>query len=140
MPVCARAAVRPDTELRRGHAPARSFLDFETGSCIQASERIEHSRGRRTGVDESADGHIAANSRKCVQITDLHDSNCGKISAAGPRSDASTKGESGVSAMLISTTFAPADFARFANPAAGDRKSTRLNSSHGYISYAVFCL
>src|SRR2546422_1827354 len=30
------------------------------------------------------------------------------------------------------------------NPArvgfSGDRKSTRLNSSHGYISYAVFCL
>src|SRR2546422_4153309 len=26
----------------------------------------------------------------------------------------------------------------FADPA--DRKSTRLNSSHGYISYAVFCL
>src|SRR2546429_319158 len=25
-------------------------------------------------------------------------------------------------------------------PSAGDRKSTRLNSSHGYISYAVFCL
>src|SRR2546429_6381990 len=22
----------------------------------------------------------------------------------------------------------------------GDRKSTRLNSSHGYMSYAVFCL
>src|SRR2546429_5940320 len=26
------------------------------------------------------------------------------------------------------------------NGALGDRKSTRLNSSHGYISYAVFCL
>src|SRR2546429_1263841 len=25
-------------------------------------------------------------------------------------------------------------------PHVGDRKSTRLNSSHGYISYAVFCL
>src|SRR2546422_1950351 len=25
-------------------------------------------------------------------------------------------------------------------PADEDRKSTRLNSSHGYISYAVFCL
>src|SRR2546422_7637108 len=25
-------------------------------------------------------------------------------------------------------------------PSAEDRKSTRLNSSHGYISYAVFCL
>src|SRR2546429_2633124 len=31
---------------------------------------------------------------------------------------------------------------RFVGPRAGnrDRKSTRLNSSHGYISYAVFCL
>src|SRR2546429_4014261 len=26
------------------------------------------------------------------------------------------------------------------NRARKDRKSTRLNSSHGYISYAVFCL
>src|SRR2546422_10668061 len=26
------------------------------------------------------------------------------------------------------------------DPKTGDRKSTRLNSSHGYISYAVFCL
>src|SRR2546422_2915523 len=32
-------------------------------------------------------------------------------------------------------------FAAMTNaPAAQDRKSTRLNSSHGYISYAVFCL
>src|SRR2546422_6332571 len=30
-------------------------------------------------------------------------------------------------------------FAARARPRA-DRKSTRLNSSHGYISYAVFCL
>src|SRR5687768_18130385 len=28
----------------------------------------------------------------------------------------------------------------FASMARRDRKSTRLNSSHGYISYAVFCL
>src|SRR2546422_3176553 len=28
----------------------------------------------------------------------------------------------------------------WAMPAMPDRKSTRLNSSHGYISYAVFCL
>src|SRR2546429_4868281 len=27
-----------------------------------------------------------------------------------------------------------------APPRGGDRKSKRLNSSHGYISYAVFCL
>src|SRR2546422_3843922 len=32
-------------------------------------------------------------------------------------------------------------FVRLAlGPARRDRKSTRLNSSHGYISYAVFCL
>src|SRR3989449_7100730 len=30
--------------------------------------------------------------------------------------------------------------ARGMRGAARDRKSTRLNSSHGYISYAVFCL
>src|SRR5205809_8138492 len=29
---------------------------------------------------------------------------------------------------------------RFAEGMKTDRKSTRLNSSHGYISYAVFCL
>src|SRR2546429_6689623 len=29
---------------------------------------------------------------------------------------------------------------RSCRPATLDRKSTRLNSSHGYISYAVFCL
>src|SRR2546422_6975614 len=29
---------------------------------------------------------------------------------------------------------------RSVGPALLDRKSTRLNSSHGYISYAVFCL
>src|SRR2546422_5642592 len=29
---------------------------------------------------------------------------------------------------------------RTGSDAQSDRKSTRLNSSHGYISYAVFCL
>src|SRR2546421_4220301 len=32
------------------------------------------------------------------------------------------------------------DARRAAGVAAGDRKSTRLNSSHDQISYAVFCL
>src|SRR5205809_3653687 len=34
-------------------------------------------------------------------------------------------------------TFAPSWWGA---PRSEDRKSTRLNSSHGYISYAVFCL
>src|SRR3712207_7815678 len=32
------------------------------------------------------------------------------------------------------------DAVRAAGPVLGDRKSTRLNSSHANISYAVFCL
>src|SRR3989449_3271661 len=36
----------------------------------------------------------------------------------------------------ISVTFTPTN----RGSRSGDRKSTRLNSSHGYISYAVFCL
>src|SRR2546429_7336053 len=35
---------------------------------------------------------------------------------------------------------AVAEPVRRATDVAQDRKSTRLNSSHGYISYAVFCL
>src|SRR5256884_7140592 len=34
----------------------------------------------------------------------------------------------------------PASMPEIAKTAKRDRKSTRLNSSHGYISYAVFCL
>src|SRR2546422_7462181 len=39
--------------------------------------------------------------------------------------------QAGAVAQVLGTRFAVA---------LGDRKSTRLNSSHGYISYAVFCL
>src|SRR2546429_3672444 len=35
---------------------------------------------------------------------------------------------------------APLRGPRVRRPLVEDRKSTRLNSSHGYISYAVFCL
>src|SRR2546422_7099513 len=37
-------------------------------------------------------------------------------------------------------TFAVGPHYLFVDSLALDRKSTRLNSSHGYISYAVFCL
>src|SRR3989449_4938867 len=40
-------------------------------------------------------------------------------------------------ARLFVSRFERSDDVRGADP---DRKSTRLNSSHGYISYAVFCL
>src|SRR2546422_6782471 len=34
----------------------------------------------------------------------------------------------------------PVDQSLWSDVGYADRKSTRLNSSHGYISYAVFCL
>src|SRR5256884_5227138 len=39
---------------------------------------------------------------------------------------------------IVSLVLRSRDAAEFVEPQ--DRKSTRLNSSHGYISYAVFCL
>src|SRR5687768_17684124 len=45
----------------------------------------------------------------------------------------------------LSGAYVDAQWGNFRNAACfqgqtADRKSTRLNSSHGYISYAVFCL
>src|SRR5437764_4190573 len=45
-----------------------------------------------------------------------------------------------VSANPGTSLSAVADYVGLALPSASDRKSTRLNSSHRCISYAVFCL
>src|SRR2546422_5111701 len=42
--------------------------------------------------------------------------------------------------ILMNPKFDAKEVARVRDELVGDRKSTRLNSSHGYISYAVFCL
>src|SRR2546429_2190361 len=54
-----------------------------------------------------------------------------------------TVGTSGGVARVANATNQPLvqhQFHRRPNGVVVDRKSTRLNSSHGYISYAVFCL
>src|SRR2546429_5188498 len=55
---------------------------------------------------------------------------------------ANSSAVSGVCSAGLSTQVQPAAMAGASFQAAmsRDRKSTRLNSSHGYISYAVFCL
>src|SRR2546422_7895982 len=40
----------------------------------------------------------------------------------------------------IKATLMPGDTRSLSRVCTPDRKSTRLNSNHGYISYAVFCL
>src|SRR2546429_4740465 len=49
-------------------------------------------------------------------------------------------GEVGVEYVLECTGLFTSKAKAGAHLKGGDRKSTRLNSSHGYISYAVFCL
>src|SRR2546422_6541535 len=56
--------------------------------------------------------------------------------AGGPRGGAVRSGRAARDAALPQ---APPARRRVDRPRP-DRKSTRLNSSHGYISYAVFCL
>src|SRR2546422_7555067 len=51
-----------------------------------------------------------------------------------PRSDGGVRAILHLGGNLLARREAPKPFDQV------DRKSTRLNSSHGYISYAVFCL
>src|SRR2546422_8275211 len=53
--------------------------------------------------------------------------------------DAAVEGEPGVVVDPVSGP-EPCDRVTADGSVSPDRKSTRLNSSHGYISYAVFCL
>src|SRR5687768_17930264 len=72
--------------------------------------------------------------------TTLFRSNDGSIPAPSP-SLPSTR-----SAVHVGTAWSDPDSRTWTSPwrrsgrLGADRKSTRLNSSHGYISYAVFCL
>src|SRR5258707_2556923 len=45
-----------------------------------------------------------------------------------------------IGSLVVNLTCAPLRIARSTMKRPGDRKSTRLNSSHANISYAVFCL
>src|SRR2546422_6385509 len=61
-------------------------------------------------------------------------SECSKTNWGGGRDGAATP--IGPPARWSVSSWAPS----LGVPSSRDRKSTRLNSSHGYISYAVFCL
>ena len=99
--------------------PRRVFSTEKSRAMSRARSASQQRRRRGSRIDQRADGHIAADAGERVEIADFHDSSCGRISAAVPRSDASTRCETGVSAILISTTRAPLDFASSASPAAG---------------------
>jgi len=62
------------------------------------------------------------------------------LSAIGIKQDVSGRIESRVGEELAAMGLSPAQDTEISVNLPRDRKSTRLNSSHGYISYAVFCL
>src|SRR5207245_7968397 len=78
--------------------------------------RLIHRTSRRLSLTDAGQAYVAASKRILEDIGDAERAAAGEYSA--PRGDL---------AMTAPIVF-------------GDRKSTRLNSSHGSISYAVFCL
>jgi hypothetical protein len=51
-----------DAESRRRDSTADGFLDFEPSAGIEAMQGRQERLGRSPGVEQSADGHVAANS------------------------------------------------------------------------------
>src|SRR5690348_18210847 len=64
----------------------------------------------------------------------------GLSSAPDPEPHPRVAAEFATEAPLVAAPDRPAPPAELPSIDAGDRKSTRLNSSHPSISYAVFCL
>src|SRR2546427_6137810 len=71
----------------------------------------------RSGLDHFGDAHIELGSPDAVQLAEIP--------------QVLARGQPGVERAVVG---------QYAEPATRDRKSTRLNSSHSQISYAVFCL
>src|SRR2546429_5017244 len=61
-------------------------------------------------------------------------------SVVGERNQVSGDVDHAVEPLLVAPALVDVALQPHGTPALRDRKSTRLNSSHGYISYAVFCL
>src|SRR2546429_4795912 len=103
--------------------PPRSTL-FPYTTLFRSRGVSVHARNRRSLA--GTHGHFLAGGRE---------GRCGDAAIAGRRPD----GDSGGLAFAA-TWCRPARTSPPSVCGKRDRKSTRLNSSHGYISYAVFCL
>jgi hypothetical protein len=57
---------RMHAEFRRRDSTARGFLDLEARAGIQAVESVDERVGGSPGVQQSADGHVAADPGKGI--------------------------------------------------------------------------
>ena len=106
-------------KFRSCDSAALGLLDLEFRAGAQAFERRSSAALIGAGVDQRANRHVSADAGEGVQVADLHAINWGSSSPDGPCRNSSIASESAVSAILISTTRAPDDFAICARPAAG---------------------
>src|SRR5256884_1497232 len=113
--------------------PARNVADILAAKQLApASQHLPKPCGDRFGVHALRCAGVPARRKKIGTLADTESGACarGNKRAPGLVSHNDRRG-------CVEHT----DFARQRiEGAQRDRKSTRLNSSHGYISYAVFCL
>src|SRR5713226_2675322 len=64
------ASILKHAKLGCCNAVARGPFHFEMSSGIQTAERLEHGFARSPGIEQRADGHVAADTRECIQVTD----------------------------------------------------------------------
>src|SRR5216684_1343593 len=101
---------------------------FARASFLECGAHIERRALDRQHQCEKALTAPPADAAEISQRRPFHEHNCVERVLAHQLAGA----------LLALVAFLACDRSRFALPR--DRKSTRLNSSHGYISYAVFCL
>src|SRR5579884_642558 len=108
-----------DIKLRRGDPSALRRLDAKPRAGLQRIERLRQRARIRPGVNQRADSHIAADTRKGIEVADVHAMSLGSSSPHGPAWNASISLVITVSVILISTTRAPARRAILTSDAAG---------------------
>ena len=113
-------SIAADHTKLRGRDPAPlGLFHFERRARAQLFERLHKLLAVGAGIDQRANRHVSADAGERIQVADFHAINWGKSSPEGPCRNSSIESENPVSAMLISTTRAPDDFAMVAKPAAG---------------------
>src|SRR2546422_3578775 len=122
------------------------LADGLRGLRLALADGVELSRLERLvqiGVGEEHDAHVLAGlvAPGQARLGQLGiEQKLLRAAARGPHLLALQIGEPGHPALLAGEDARAALGETGDHEHGGDRKSTRLNSSHGYISYAVFCL
>src|SRR5688572_8050673 len=112
--------------------PGMAITPMST-ACIQAVVTITVRRGNRSATQPSNGPEISGGNRVSDHVRAVQAADC-------VRSNTSSDNATAASWSPAVEAVEPIHMARNSRKPTRDRKSTRLNSSHSQISYAVFCL